>query len=248
MSERENRFNPGPSYRDRSRRDRSKPSVVERSQPKLRETPRSETPEIVSSPIEAPVSAEHPPVSTELPEAKPVSVIDADRAPDGEPIPVVEITESPSENFFLRGGKASGMALAFLGYQTGRAATFLGWRMVIPGVDWAARKMDSLGDKLLSKHFPFAKKIGGLLDKTSKWIGLDKTLFDIIKEDEKKRRELAEKALGDFYKAQTDAEKKADAAIKRKKRGDKIQKAFGSDAAKLLLDEMEEIEEKAVKE
>lgn len=195
---------------------------------------RSRQPETVRPPVE---------ISTKTPEMKPLPVVDLDKAPDGKAIPLKELVEDPSENILLRGGKASGLALAFLGYQTGRAVAHLGWRMVIPGVDWFARKIDSLGDRLISKHFPLAKKIGGLFDRAGKWLGLDKTLFDIISKQKEERNKFAEKVLSELRADETKHYKQAaDKDKKKARRADILKNNFGDKTAVYLLDEIDAIE------
>ena len=168
--------------------------------------------------------------------------MDLDEAPDGKAVPLKELAKPSSESLLSKGAKGSGFALVFLGYNTGRAAAYVAGRMVLPGVDWLARKMDSLGDRLLSKHFPLAKKMGALLDKTGKWLGLDKSLFEIISKKREERKKLAEKVLTELRADEKKYEIKVDAVAKKKKREIKLRKAFGSETAKVLLDEIDDLD------
>lgn len=215
-------------------------AVFPASAPDTRTTPEAKPAAIeTAARIETPKPSEQPSTPVETPEAKLIETVDLDQAPDGKAVPLKELTEPSSDSLLLKGAKGSGFALAFLGYNTGRAAVYVAGRMVLPGVDWLARKMDSLGDRLLSKHFPLAKKMGAYLDRIGKWLGLDKTLFEIISKKQEERKKLAEKVLTELRADEKKYQTKADADAKRKKRETKLTKAFGSETARVLIDEID---------
>ncbi len=201
--------------------------------------------------IETPKPPEQPPTPAEAPEAEPIQTIDMDDVPDAEPVPVTQqerakyVTAAGLSKAGLnvgKGGLYSVFALSYFGYEASKPVA----RGALRLLDWLGRKMDTLADKMIDKKMPLLKYLinptVSLLDNAAKWFGLDKALSEHIKNNDKARKDLAGKLLTELRTTQTAAERKADDAAKKLKRQEKIQKAFGNDAAALLVEEIKNIE------
>ncbi|PJE76721.1 hypothetical protein COV05_03065 [Candidatus Uhrbacteria bacterium CG10_big_fil_rev_8_21_14_0_10_48_16] len=197
----------------------------------------------------------------------PVSVVDIGKAPDGE---VVRIENLPAEkrSFFERlssesildqdntkavaavAGASIGVAVAsavgianLKSAAIGAGALYVGWKS-LPVVDWFARGMDQLADKMIDKKLPGVKFITSLLDKSAKWMGVDKSLYEHLKKNKEDRVKLADKLLKELRASEKKYESKLDAAEKKQKRQKVLESKLGKDVADLLGDELDEASKK----
>lgn len=140
-------------------------------------------------------------------------------------------------------GVGSALALGYLGYKS--SSLTMRWSLIL--IDGLSRQLDKLADKLIDKNVPIFKYLVNplvtFLDKSAKWLGIDKSLYEHLKKEREERKKLAMKLLKELRDEEKKYEKKIDAAAKKKKRSKKIEDALGSDVAALLIPEIEEIEE-----
>lgn len=144
-------------------------------------------------------------------------------------------------------GVGSAVALGYLGYKSSSWA--MRWSLIF--IDGLARQLDKLADKMIDKKVPFFKYLFNplvtFLDKSAKWLGIDKSLYEHLKKEREERKKLAMKLLKELRDEEKKYERKIDAAAKKKKRNKKIADALGSDVAALLIPEIEELEEEKEK-
>ena len=227
-------------------------AVAPASAPDARTTPEAKSAVVETvARVETPKPSEQPQAPAEAPEAESIQTIDMDDVSDAEPVPVTQqerakyVTAAGLSKAGLnvgKGGLYSVFALSYFGYEASKPVA----RGALRLLDWLGRNMDTLADKMIDKKMPLLKYLinptVSLLDNAAKWFGLDKALSEHIKNNDKARKDLAGKLLTELRTTQTAAEKKADDAAKKLKRQEKIQKAFGNDAAALLVEEIKNIE------
>ncbi len=224
-------------------------SVPDRRRGKRSKSPEGRSPPLRSSePDTAAIEAARARAVADRPAVeigpKPIRVIDTNTVPESGLIRLtLEEQKEWADRPILEQGAGLAGAMAYLGYKTASAT---GWKS-LKVVDWIARGMDRLGDKLISKKIPFLKWIinplATLCDKTSKWLGLDKTtLAEHLKKNAEDRKKLAEKLRKELRDTESKFERKLDDAAKKKKRKEKLTKKFGKELADVLEDEFEEQE------
>lgn len=137
------------------------------------------------------------------------------------------------------------LAVGSLALAGGYAVWKLKWQS-LSGIDWFARKLDGLADKLIDKKLPIlhwvVNPLVSLLNKSAKALGLDKSLAEHLKKHAADRKKVAEKITKDFLEEEKKAEKKSDDAAKKNARQKKLREVLGEDVAAALEGEFEDLE------
>ncbi len=190
-----------------------------------------------------------------------VHVVDADRLPDGKLVKLSDLERAEFEKAKLldySGKKAVMAALGLLGYKVAALPVYVGYKS-LPVIDGLARGVDRLGNKLLSMSLkklpwplrPIMKSSADFMDKTAKWLGIDKSLLEHLKKHKEDRKKLAEKFLKEFRAEEVKQERKADTDAKKKKlkeerdhkRFVRLSEKYGAEVARIMVyEEMHEIE------
>lgn len=186
-----------------------------------------------------------------------VKTIDADKMPDGKLVKLSDFERAKFEDGDIlkySGAMASVAALGYLGYKAGAHKAYIGWK-ALPVFDAVARGVEGIADKLINKNLPGLKWLVRptvwAMDKTSKLLGLDKSLYQHLKKHKEDRKKLAQKLVEDLRKSEERYERDVDRSKKQKKREEEREKkrferlatAFGPEVAHMMVYEMEQLEE-----